>query len=393
MFGTVGASDPRSPGASLAPSHQHHGRTLAALIDAWSRVGAHVPVAVVVSIFDDLLAQAIDGDVEAKTLSLSDVIVEPSGFARLAPNAALSGTAVALGPLFARALGYGRDDDAIPSIAQGLVARLASDDPLDRPMDAEQLRGWIRDVLGVPATREEVDDCFLILTGAVASVVDDARRAPNPSWDTLLDPSSFAAIAPADEVVHDTDIDGLRAAPAHAGPSIVAAIDPTSTSDDLLPVPPEVVTEDEPSLTPASLVADAARSSEVRASASIVGEDVSLSGFDVVAEPEPLEPTVLPQPVTIRAKESSDLPTMRPGEHAVSVTPPSRAPDGRPVIRHRMEAPSVSVSSAPAARRSARPAADDREILGLPDDRAQWRTWAVIAVFALVLALTWFKIL
>ncbi|MCK6544293.1 hypothetical protein L6R52_00335 [Myxococcota bacterium] len=393
MFGTVGASDPRDPGASLAPlSNRHHGRTLAALIDAWAKLGAHVPVAIVVSIFDDLLASAIDGDVEAKALSLTDVIVEPSGFARLAPNVALSGTAVALAPLFARALGFGRDEDAIPAHAMGLVARLASDDPLDRPVDAEQLRGWIRDVLGVPATREEVDECFLVLTGVVAPVVDDAPIEQGPR-DTMIDPASLAALAPADEIVHDTDIDMLR------GRASVAPLDPTG-SDDLVPVPPELVTEDEPALAPGAL--DAPRASTLRApelhtsaiaGASVVGEDVSLSGLDVVAEPEPLEPTVLPQPATVRAKESSDLPTMRPGEVISDVPAPSRTADGRPVIRHRVEPPSISVSAAPAARRSARPAADDRDILGLPDERAQWRTWAVIAVFAIVLALTWLKIL
>src|SRR5690349_1605197 len=60
--------------------------TLATLVDAWESALEHVPIAIVVSIYDDLLARAADaegGDPDrSDELSFHSVVVDESGVAR-----------------------------------------------------------------------------------------------------------------------------------------------------------------------------------------------------------------------------------------------------------------------------------------------------------------------
>ena len=120
--------------------------TLGQVVRAGRASGHPIPVAAVVSIFDDLLAGDADPPAE-RTPDLDDVLIDSAGVARIDTAADLA----ALGQLLVEAL-----DDQVPAAGRWLVERLTGDDAADRPTDAAQLRAWVRDALGQPADRSEV---------------------------------------------------------------------------------------------------------------------------------------------------------------------------------------------------------------------------------------------
>ena len=114
------------------------GTRLDTLVELWRARGAALPVAVVVSVFDDLLETEPNG--RGRSLALGDIAIDHHGMARPAHDPSLAG----LGPLLYETLG----PDGVPDRAQALLQRLTSEDPAERPVDAEQFRQWLREALG-----------------------------------------------------------------------------------------------------------------------------------------------------------------------------------------------------------------------------------------------------
>ena len=148
--------------------------TLGQVVRAGRSNGNPIPVAVVVSIFDDLLAGDVDPPAE-RPPDLDDVLIDQAGVARMDVATDLD----AVGRLLAETLG-----DDVPAAARQLVGRLKDGEPAEKPADAAQLRDWIRSALGQPADRAEV----------VALVMSVASPLPVPE-----------PVSSDDEALHDLE--------------------------------------------------------------------------------------------------------------------------------------------------------------------------------------------
>jgi hypothetical protein len=130
------------------------------LVAAWAERGAALPVAVVVSIFDDLLedaplfARAVSRIPSQRPLALDDIAVDRTGFARL--FCPVEDAVLELVRLLQEALSGPSGGDGIPPAAQALLRHGTSDDRWVRPANADALRRWLRSALGPPAARQEV---------------------------------------------------------------------------------------------------------------------------------------------------------------------------------------------------------------------------------------------
>src|SRR5262245_36158239 len=128
-------------------SSGHLGLSFAALADAWARSGASVPVAIVGSIFDDVLGDELSLSLprEGGTLKFEDVVIDPNGVARLLHAERASVEAIAV--LVVRALGEDAPLSALPVLSKfsAIGAR-----------DAEELRVWVREAIEAVATHDEV---------------------------------------------------------------------------------------------------------------------------------------------------------------------------------------------------------------------------------------------
>ena len=152
--------------------------TLGQVVRAARTTDNPIPVAAVVSVFDDLLAGEADPP-GARTPDLDDVLVDQAGVARLDIAADLRSIA----GLLIETLG-----DDVPDAARSFIGRLKSDAADDQPADAAQLRSWMREALGQPADRSEV----IALVASVASplpVPEPASEAPKPS-SSVPEPSA-----------------------------------------------------------------------------------------------------------------------------------------------------------------------------------------------------------
>src|SRR5688572_30631665 len=95
-------------------------RTLRALVDRWACRGVDVPVAIVVSIFDDLLARASSGSrssSDGDELALDEIIIDEYGHGSVARP---------IGPASIAALFFAvleGDGEAMPASARALTAR------------------------------------------------------------------------------------------------------------------------------------------------------------------------------------------------------------------------------------------------------------------------------
>lgn len=270
-------------------------RSLQTLVDAWGRSGARLPVAVVVSIFDDLLDESARaagalararGDLRLgaeeaseRPLGLEDVRVDRAGFARIARSSAPIDTP-RLVPLLLDALGERDDMDSMPGHARARLHRILSEGETEPSLAAEDVRAWLRDAFGPPGSREEVAGCFDALERGGGEPVDPPSVAP-------------------------------------------AKVEPVSVADS------------------------------------------KASGFGEV---------------------HSNAPPDDPSDTLVPLREPRPQ---RPVIRHAWRRGSASVTTAPAARRSARAAANGRDALGLPGDRRVRLLWLLGIAIASAGALVW----
>lgn len=310
----------------------------AALVEAWARNDASVPVALVASIFDDLL----DSDLPkyGGTLRFDDVSIDVRGVASMRPG--LSASMEGLAQLLMRALG----EDA-PAHAQPMLARLAD----EAPRDGEELRMWIREALGAPAPHEEV-------AWALSVILPEPERVLG-SAETAID---FAELA--EERDNATEIMRVRSAPPLAVSSVkpapVLPSMPPPLKSSLKPAPAPVEEIPVPSLRPAAPDFEVA----------------ILSALPEKAADQVATETVLP----------TMLPTEMPSEEPVQA-------DSRPVVRVEMPKSNTRVTTAPAARRSAKPALDPRDSLRIPDDRPHWGAWVFVVALVIVGALFWLRYL
>jgi hypothetical protein len=290
--------------------------SLDALITAWARRSAPLSVAVVVSVLDDLLAEgtiAANGDGSQK-IGTSEIGIDSKGFARLRGERRPSLAAIA--QLFAKTIDG--DGGGAPSTSRPLMTKLTSTDPLDKPADAEQLRSWIREALGPPASHDEVSSCF----------------AERPLEAPAIEMLSAIEWTPSDVPA----LEALSTLPPAAG----------------APKPPKLPQR---------------------------------------KEAEPLQAV----PKIEGALESKTVITSAP-QAARPVRVESTLPKNpaarpmRPVVRHHWKRSSITVPSAPAARRSARQSHDKRDVLSIPGERSPWVRWTIALIIATGLALIYLEL-
>lgn len=160
------------------------------LVDSWAQSGRTLPVAVVVSIFDDLceaLAGAPPGD--DVVVSLDHVVIDQAGVARMTvrPREVVP----AVSALLREALAAGRGDEAIPAAAWQVLGQGLAADPWVRPAGTDVIQHQLREALGPPAARDEVVDCCAALaSGAPRTSVS----APAPMPERVGVPASAAAV-------------------------------------------------------------------------------------------------------------------------------------------------------------------------------------------------------
>lgn len=315
-------------GSDLGTPRLDRGLSLFTIVDHWAHSGASVPVAIVGSIFDDVLSDPALRDLRASggALRLDDLWLDEHGVAHLEDRSRASVDALAV--LLVRVLG----EDPPPS-ALAVIARF--EDVGAR--DVEELRAWTREACGAIATHDELAAIIASFSmppeasqdlpatqstplGIAQSAIDFAAVEERPSRDSGLERDNA------------TEIIRTRSLPAF--PSSFAPA-------------PQPIAEEEPEIPILSAI------------------------------PEPLPETQLPSVVfTAPAAEAPPVPA-----------------DTRPVIRHQLPKPNVSVQSAPAARRSGKRVADPRDSLMIPDDRPHWGAWIFVILLLGIGALFWLRYL
>lgn len=397
----------RAPGAR-AGNDEH---TLQAVVDAWHARGAPVPVAVVVSIFDDLFggAAAVRGSDpsersdrgEPRALSPLDVMIDGEGNARLRgrSNARHLG---ALVRLFARVLG-GEDGSAMPPRAVPLVARaLDATTQTGRAAraahaatDAEQVRGWMREALGPPARRDEVLSCFAATAAprpGRSRSVEAAEPAPKrgeerhrsePLRRTQAEDATSSPWTAAG--TQDWSGDGAPEAPFRAGepdPARAAAVRP-SDPHEIDTLPPQSVEAFAAPLASIAGAATADAQTEAVAPEGLLARD----GEDSQRPETPALASDVPETSWFEPSSTGLVTADAPVARVESARPSGP----RPVVRHHWRRTSVTVQEAPAARRSARPSLDNRDMLSIPGERSPWVHWLIFALAALVVAVLWLR--
>ena len=142
---------------------------LGELVKRWASANASLPVAVVVSIVDDVLAAHTNDNfmTRPRPLSLGDILLDEYGQAHLlAPGSLSCGE---LAEILRSLLVGGFGDYGIPPAAHTLLAQLAADEFLGSYFDADGIRHRIRATLGAPASRGEVGACVLQAQTTAAS--------------------------------------------------------------------------------------------------------------------------------------------------------------------------------------------------------------------------------
>ncbi|MCC7381966.1 MAG: hypothetical protein IT384_09060 [Deltaproteobacteria bacterium] len=171
----------RASGGDLALEQSPFNQwSLGRVVAAWAEQGAPLPVAVVVSIFDDVCADLELGPAEAQRcsqpLGLDDVMIDQHGIARLTvvpdePVAELS-------RLLYDTLAAGAGDGAVPAAARPLIEQSVDSDPLVRPPGATPVRAALRAALGPPARRDEVLGCCAAIEVPVPSAIEEMDTDP-----------------------------------------------------------------------------------------------------------------------------------------------------------------------------------------------------------------------
>lgn len=399
-----------------AKERPRRGKKLEAILESWTHRDAPLPVAIVLSIFDDLLHE-LDGaeldPADASPPSISDIHVDEHGVASLRGRVF---ELRFLAELLAQVLGA-TGEDSVPPAVRGLLRSAEEASP---PMDVAWFRTELRRTLGPPGSRAELR----ALMDEIEARREFASLIPA---EALLD-----SARPSDELAHATFIDPTR--PEVEEPSLLdapsAPIAPAlaPTTFDLPPisgdpepqdlqasVPPapiasplEVAPPDEPVPALALLDDDVPTERPSPASARPGAADWAdsiASSPPVLAAPEPaLDQDAPRDPPTeligARSPIGSEEPAAALGDSdfmveaqtAMDSAPGPRAEDSRsddlrPVVRHEPARPRpVSLTYAPAARlRSSTPAEEAPSRIRIPAEE-RGRAWAIL-VFSLVVGL------
>ncbi|MEE2903545.1 MAG: hypothetical protein VYC39_14520 [Myxococcota bacterium] len=185
---------------------------LADLCGQWSRAGAALPVAVVVSIVDDILAtqpSMFTGNIPAD-LRLSDVLLDSYGQVHLISQKSLSHEALV--SLLYRLLCGGVGEEAIPSSARMFLAQLDDRAHFGMRLDPDVVRAELRQALGSPAERFEVGNCVRFAQNA------QPAQPPVPSFSPWSNVVASASDIPSASMPYESfgiaanvDLDSLAA--------------------------------------------------------------------------------------------------------------------------------------------------------------------------------------
>ena len=216
---------------------------LADLSQQWAQAGAALPVAVVVSIVDDILAtqpSMFTGDLFAD-LRLNDVLLDSYGQVHLISQKSLSHEALV--SLLYRLLCGGIGEEAIPSTARMFLAQLDDRARMNIPLDPDIVRAELRQAIGSPAERFEVGNCVRFAQDT------HAAPAPKPSvspWSNIVASASDlpSGAMPSDSFAIGADVD-LESLAAYAESE---KFESSSESPLDIPALQESPTEDLPSL-------------------------------------------------------------------------------------------------------------------------------------------------
>ena len=216
-------------------------RTLGTLVRAWGEEHAAVPVAVVVSVFDDLLAADAYEQRGAPT-GLDDVVIDFEGVAR-----AYGDRNASWAPVLEAALGSFIDDDIVPAAARPLLMRMSEADGM--PVDSEQLRQWIRGALGPPATRDEVREHIDTATGdlPLMEIDDTEEQVSLLPFEDLYEMETVIP-TPAAVISEREEAQSIDPAPLESEPPVQLPLElPVNVTEE---VSPHELVDDEPRYTP-----------------------------------------------------------------------------------------------------------------------------------------------
>lgn len=389
----------------------------------WADQGQPLPVAVVHSIFEDVLSRSTFSD-EARPLRLEDLLVDARGQAFLEVPTRFD----ALCPLILETLCQGPlGDNVMPPSVGPFLAALERNSDLS-VQDAEQLRAWMRAYLGPPADHSEVAACVFGTESALSGREDFESGLPSEYHATLpvpepaddgsqdLDAMAVAAeelvtLPPAAksepselpevsssviESLAESDLPEESALPTQIGLAEESAVEAEEEDESELPLagsPADVIEALSQQEFPNSESVRANAPTADEAPATTVGAPSVLPVED--SEPPPLPPsgTVLDatpldseEPAPVIQADSAVDPRLPPPRYSGSTSSGAQSDTSdREVVRHemgRVDRP-VSVPVAPAARRSARPGIEGDDSLLMPAEGRNIWVWAgVLAALA-----------
>lgn len=182
----------------------------------WAKAGAALPVAVAVSIFDDLLSSydAQDHPTRPRPLRLQDILLDANGQAHLLFPGGLSQFEFCR--LLREILSGGFGDSGIPPAAHALLSQVGSVQSWEAVLDPEMLRARLRSCLGVPAAHHEV--------GAFVTDHIDRPSGPVEVATAELKPPS-ADFLWAQEQVNTVEVKA-------AAPEVVAPVDQVHVEEE-----------------------------------------------------------------------------------------------------------------------------------------------------------------
>lgn len=352
------------------------GRTLGQLVAAWSDRDAALPVAVVLSVFDDLL-QDMDEELmsrseAAASISLTDIHLDEHGVA------SLRGRAVGLleiSSLLHRTLAAA-GEDKIPLAVRGLLRMAEAAEP---PMEPVWFRNELRRTLGPPGSRAEVRAIALLSEAEreVASLI--------PA-EALLD---SVRPSPEAEVAHATFVDPTR--PEEPVSVLERMSEPPAPATapetfDLEPAAePEPLEDEAPTERPSPASARPGASNWADSIQSSVPEAAEAPNELSLDPPTELVTAAAPEPWTVSSPDEAAFEVE--AQTQMDLDEPSKVDEARPVVRLEPPRPRpVSLTFAPAARlRTSAPPDEAPSRIRIPAEE-RGRAWAIL-VFSLVVGL------
>lgn len=373
-------------------------RSLERIVHTWTERAAPLPVAVVLSIFDDLLQDA-DGqgfvsDESSNELSLAHVHIDEHGVASLRERSA---SVSQLSLLLAEVLGA-TGEHSIPLAVRGLLRSAQGVQP---PLDAEWFRAELRRTLGPPGPRAEVR----VLVEAVEpkrevvslipaeAMLDSTRPEEALAHATFIDPTR------PEEPVEESLLERMSEPPMPAPAPETFDLEPVAEPEqnelrapvepeELLPEPlDDDIPTERPS--PASALPGASNWADSIQSSRPAGDARSDLDLDLEPKTELIAAQLPGAAASDDLSESAfevEAQTAFPSE-AEPKSEPRKSDDPRPKIRLEQARPRpVSLTYAPAARlRGSAPPDEVPSRIRIPAEE-RGRAWAIL-VFSLVVGL------